>query len=289
MFLKGVALVLEGGGARCAYTAGILDYFVEKNLQFPYVVGVSAGAITGANYIGGQYRRFLSRIMDQKDAAGKEEGYVGGRLDMNRVLTKANETLTPFDFENYMDMPIAFDIGVMDAETGEGLYFDGKSVRSSQELIRIVAASSALPGIASAVRLYGKEYFDGGYTEAIPLYQSIHRGYQKAVVILTRQRSYQKPAELLSEEKQQGLKRYPHVIRRIEGRHVDYNRTKVFLDYMESKGDVVVLAPEDPVIHSALDFDTQRMLRLYRAGYEAGKDAYIEIRKLEVQRNGWYD
>lgn len=37
-------LVLEGGGIRGVYTAGVLEYFMEKKLYFPYVIGVSAGA-----------------------------------------------------------------------------------------------------------------------------------------------------------------------------------------------------------------------------------------------------
>ncbi|EOO35587.1 hypothetical protein IIU_02198 [Bacillus cereus VD133] len=42
--MKNIGLVLEGGGMKGLYTAGVLEYFMEKNLFFPYVVGVSAGA-----------------------------------------------------------------------------------------------------------------------------------------------------------------------------------------------------------------------------------------------------
>ena len=54
--MKNIGLVLEGGGMKGLYTAGVLEYFMEKNLFFPYVVGVSAGACMGATYLSRQKR-----------------------------------------------------------------------------------------------------------------------------------------------------------------------------------------------------------------------------------------
>ena len=51
------ALVLEGGALRSLYTAGVLDMFMEKNIEFSCVIGVSAGALTAANYISKQKYR----------------------------------------------------------------------------------------------------------------------------------------------------------------------------------------------------------------------------------------
>ncbi|MEH7745218.1 patatin-like phospholipase family protein, partial [Neobacillus drentensis] len=52
-----VGLVLEGGGMRGVYTAGILEYFLETQLFFPYVIGVSAGACNAASYLSKQKGR----------------------------------------------------------------------------------------------------------------------------------------------------------------------------------------------------------------------------------------
>lgn len=41
------ALVLEGGGMRCVFTAGVLDCFMEEEITFPYVIAVSGGSING--------------------------------------------------------------------------------------------------------------------------------------------------------------------------------------------------------------------------------------------------
>ena len=46
-----VGLVLEGGGMRGLYTAGVLDAFLEAGIKVDGVVSVSAGALFGVNYL----------------------------------------------------------------------------------------------------------------------------------------------------------------------------------------------------------------------------------------------
>ena len=50
-------LVLEGGGMRGVFTSGVLDAFMKHEVEFPYVVSVSAGACNGLSYISRQPRR----------------------------------------------------------------------------------------------------------------------------------------------------------------------------------------------------------------------------------------
>ena len=58
--VENVSLVLEGGTFRTVYTAGVLDAFMEENLYFPYIVGVSAGAINTVSYVSKQPKRTLN-------------------------------------------------------------------------------------------------------------------------------------------------------------------------------------------------------------------------------------
>ena len=54
---RGTALVLEGGGTRGFYTAGVFEAFMDAGLMFPYIIGVSAGAANAISYISGQKGR----------------------------------------------------------------------------------------------------------------------------------------------------------------------------------------------------------------------------------------
>ena len=47
-------LILEGGGMRGVFTAGILDFFIEKGLEFDTCFGVSAGACMACSYLSKQ-------------------------------------------------------------------------------------------------------------------------------------------------------------------------------------------------------------------------------------------
>ena len=44
MHLQKTALVLEGGGMRGMFSAGVFEAFLAHQLTFPYITAVSAGA-----------------------------------------------------------------------------------------------------------------------------------------------------------------------------------------------------------------------------------------------------
>lgn len=54
---EGTALVLEGGGLRGYYSSGVMEAFMEQDMLFPYIIGVSAGAANALSYISGQAMR----------------------------------------------------------------------------------------------------------------------------------------------------------------------------------------------------------------------------------------
>ena len=49
--MKRQGLILEGGATRGVFTAGVLDYLMEQEYYFPYVVGVSAGSCNAIDYV----------------------------------------------------------------------------------------------------------------------------------------------------------------------------------------------------------------------------------------------
>ena len=65
-----LGLVLEGGGMRGIYTAGVLDFFMEQNLYTDGVIGVSAGACHACSYvskqIGRAYRTNTAYLKDKR-------------------------------------------------------------------------------------------------------------------------------------------------------------------------------------------------------------------------------
>ena len=54
-----VGLVLEGGAMRGMYTAGVLDIFLDNEMKFDGIIGVSAGVLFGVNYLSKQRGRVI--------------------------------------------------------------------------------------------------------------------------------------------------------------------------------------------------------------------------------------
>ena len=124
--LEGIGLVLEGGGMRGVYTAGVLEYFMGQDLYFPYVVGVSAGACNAVSYISKQPGRNkkvtigyivipifkLSKFITSKSIFG-----------MDFIFNELPNRLVPFDYDTFYTSSQQFAIGTTDAHTGEPIYF----------------------------------------------------------------------------------------------------------------------------------------------------------------------
>ena len=70
------ALVLEGGAMRGMYTAGVLDCFMDHDISFDAVIGVSAGALFGVNLLSkqrGRVIRYNKRLYGYQAASSGEK------------------------------------------------------------------------------------------------------------------------------------------------------------------------------------------------------------------------
>ena len=143
------ALVLEGGGLRGVFTCGVLDCFMDHGIRFPFTVGVSAGACNGQSYMSGQRGRAKASNIDA-----------------------------------YFANPDRFVMVTTNCLTGKAEYFEEKS--SSKRVMDIVRASSSLPFVSPVAYVDGVPMLDGGIADSIPVEFTMSQGYEKLVVILTR-------------------------------------------------------------------------------------------------------
>ena len=98
-------LILEGGGMRGVFTAGILDFFIEKGLEFDTCFGVSAGACMACSYLSKQkgrgYHTFTD-YMDNPEYCGiKSLIKTGDYFGTDMIYRKIPEELNPYDYDTY--------------------------------------------------------------------------------------------------------------------------------------------------------------------------------------------
>lgn len=262
-------LVLEGGGLRGVFTCGVLDYFMDNGIRFPFTIGVSAGACNGLSYMSGQRGRAKASNIDLMD----KYHYVGFKylftqkciMDFKLLFEEFPEKIIPYDYDAYFSNPDRFVMVTTNCITGKAEYFEEKT--SSERVMDIVRASSSLPFVSPISYVDGIPMLDGGIADSIPVEYAMNQGYEKLVVVLTRNRGYRKKAGSMPLAKAV-YRKYPALQKALSERNAIYNRTMDLIERLEDEGRITVIRPLKPVDVSRMEKDTDKLRALYQEGYD---------------------
>ena len=189
-----VALVLEGGSFRGQFTAGVLDVLMEAGVEIPAVYGVSAGALNGVNYkshqIGRANRINLAFCNDNRFMGVASFASTGSIVGYDFIFNDVQDRLDPFDSETFDASPIEMYAVATDMLFGTAAYLSVKSAVLDLDAVR---ASTSLPLVTPPVEIDGHKYVDGGVADSVPIEHVLEEaGFDRAVVIVTQDRSYEK-------------------------------------------------------------------------------------------------
>ena len=273
-------LVVEGGGMRGVYTAGVLDYFMEKNLYFDDCYGVSAGACHISSYVSKQIGRSmkvtLDYINDKRYCSINSLIKTGDMFGVEMLYDLIPNKLELYDYDTFNKFKGNFYSVVTNCNTGKAEYMKIKDMKKD---IIAVRASSSLPLLSRIVEINGKEYLDGGITDSIPIKKSIKDGHKKNVVILTRDKTYRKSKPKFLSFFKLKYKKYPNLVKAIENRYKMYNETLDFIEEEKAKNKVFIIQPKLPVKISRIEKDKDKLKALYNQGYEDAKEIYEDLMK----------
>lgn len=262
-----MGLVLEGGGMRGVFTCGVLDYFMEHGIEFPYIVAVSAGACNGLSYMSHQMGRAkYSNIdmMEQYHYIGlKYLWYQHSILDQHLLYELFPNELVPFDYEACFSNPTRFEMVTTNCVTGRACYLEERS--DKERLIAIAKASSSLPYVCPITYVDGRPMLDGGIVDSIPVMRAVGQGYERNVVVLTRNRGYRK-SESDIRIPHFIYTRYPRLRVVLSRRCRAYNEQLEMVERMEDEGRIIVIRPEAPVRVNRIEKDTGKLQALYEEG-----------------------
>ena len=269
------ALVLEGGGLRGVFTCGVLDFFMDHGIRFPFTVGVSAGACNGLSYMSGQRGRAKASNIDLME----KHHYVGVKylftqgciMDFKLLFEDFPERIIPYDYPAYAANPDRFVMVTTNCLTGKAEYFEEK--HDTSRIMDIVRASSSLPFVCPIAYVDGEPMLDGGIADSIPLQRARELGFDNNVVVLTRNKGYrkpQKPTKVLPFF----YDNYPALCQTIRNRNSVYNQQISLIERLEDEGSLTVIRPQKPIFVDRMERDTRKLLALYDEGY-ACADAVI--------------
>jgi len=281
--MKDVGLVCEGGGLRGIYTAGVLDYFLDIGLEFPYLVGVSAGAIYPASYISRQKGRTLEiqrrYIKDPRYMSFKNLIKTGNLFDPEFAYYRMTKELVPFDYAAFKTSKTIYKIGTFNCLTGSTHYYSKEDFTHVDEAVTALLASGSIPFLSKEVVIDGVPYLDGGIASPIPLHQSITDGNKKHFIILTQPGSYKKYPLKYRRFTEIFYRRYPHVAKALINRHNIYNDTLEDIKTLKNKGEAYIIKPSRTIGVGRLERNVSKIEELYRLGYEDAKREYSDIIK----------
>lgn len=273
--VENMGLVLEGGGMRGIFTCGVLDYFMDHNIWFPYVIGVSAGACNGLSYVSrqkGRARRSNIDILEEfRYVRLKYMFSQRNIMDFKLLFDDLPNRILPYDYATYFHSSTRFVMVTSNCLTGKAEYMEEKS--SPQRLLDICRASSSLPFVCPVTWVDNIPMLDGGICDSIPVKRAIEEGFSRNVLVLTRNKGYRK------DEKEIKVppffyRKYPLIRKSLAIRNKKYNETMDMIDRMEDEGTAIVIRPEQPMQVGRIEKDIQKLKDLYEEGVACARKLF---------------
>lgn len=270
-----VGLILEGGGQRGIYTAGILDYLMDAGIRIGYVIGVSAGAACATAYLSGQkgrnYNVFISSAGKRKYLSLLNYFTQGSVFGLKYVFDELPNKTIPLDYESADRAGMEFWVVSTDCRTGRPHY---KKVDNLKNCMRYLMASSAIPLVSRMYRLDGELLLDGGASDSIPIKKSISDGNDKNIVVLTKNAGYRLKEPSWTSRFLANLLYHKHPAFRdvLLERHRDYNASLDLTLRLEREGKALVLRPSKPLAVGKFEKNRETLIGLYQNGYEDAKE-----------------
>lgn len=261
-------LVLEGGGLRGLFTAGVLDILMEQNIKVDAIIGVSAGALFGINYLSKQ----PGRVIRYNKKYGNDKRYMGfhsllttGNI-MNKefCFNKLVKELDPFDFETYKKSKTKLYAVVTNVDTAKAEYIPITDLNDSVQM-EYLRASGSMPLVSKIVNVDGHKYLDGAVADSIPVLKAIDMKYDKIIVVKTRVDNYSMPHKKRPYAKL-WYRKYPKFLKAFINRDVMYNETLKTIDKLDKDKKIFVIKPSREIKISRVEKDPNIMDLQYNLG-----------------------
>lgn len=282
VFVPDIALVLEGGGMRGAYSAGVLDALYDEGIKFGAYAGTSAGATHLCNYLSEQRdRNFRLDTIHSQDKRYMSLGNwlrTGNYFDLKFCYHTVPEEIDPFDYDTFAKnaAETPFYAAASNVETGGAEHLLVRDLRTDMDAIR---SSSSLALASSMVHYQGKKMFDGNTADSIPFEFMDSIGYKKQVVITARHLGYTKTPNKLVPLYKLVYGRYPKFVEAVANRHIRYNKCLKTLAAWEKEGRSFVFRPSVNMKIGRVEKDAAKITALYALGLKDAREHMDQLKK----------
>ncbi|NLD81746.1 MAG: patatin family protein [Smithella sp.] len=278
---KKSALIVEGGGMRGIFAAGILHAFGNKGFDpFDLYIGVSAGACHLASHLAGQNSRNFDitlRYSLSRQFINPWRFLKGGHLmdlDWMWEQTIKNYRLDLKQIEEKLQTQKKdYLIVATSMETGGPLYLH-PDINTLEHYLKV---SSSLPILyRKEMDVKGEKATDGGISDSIPVREALRRGATDITVIRSRSAGYvKKESPIVLAVFSWYFRKYPRLIEAFRQRADRYNAAVAFINNPPSGVCIAQLAPPDALEIGRTTKNEATLRKAYKAGIDYG-NRFIE-------------
>jgi predicted patatin/cPLA2 family phospholipase len=263
-----LALVVQGGGTRGAYAAGVLDVLMKNGIRADAVYGTSAGALTGVNYVSEEPGRakkvFLAMTKDRHFINPLNFITKGSIFNFNELFFELPKGPIPFDSKEFFGSKTEFYACATSCLTGQAVYFS----KLDPEFWNGLAASASLPLATKPTFVHGVPYLDGGLVDSIPVQKALADGADKVIVVLTRSEGYRKgkmkkKAYFLAKSM---YHKYPELLKAYKAAPDVYNAEMDFIDKAAKEGKIFAIYPSIPPVIGHAERNSRKVFALINEG-----------------------
>lgn len=274
-----IGLVLEGGAMRGIFSAGVLDVFLDEKLHFDGIIGVSAGALFGVNYLSeqrGRALRYNLRFLNDPRYMGWRCWLTSGDIVSKKfAYYQVPFQYDPFDNEKFKQADTDFYATVTNLATGRAEYLKIDDVFAQMETLR---ASASMPFVSKIVEVNGQKYLDGAIADSIPVHQAQTMGFDKIVVVLTRPQDYRKsPSPAIFSRLRYA--RFPQFAQAIQNRYAVYNTQVEEILQLEREGKIFVIRPSQDLAIKRIEKDPQKVQAMYDLGVRDAQQSLAQLKQ----------
>lgn len=261
-------LVLEGGGMRGQFSAGVIDCLMDNGIVCRNAIGTSAGSLAASYYAAGEIGRAcyinLKYAGDPRYFSMNNFARTGSAMDVEFMFHTIPDVLEPFDYDGFDRSPISVTAVSSNIESGEADYH----TLSDSHDTRYLVASCSVPLISKIVEVDGKKLLDGGNCDSVPLlYAMLRWPESKKIVVLTHDAGFVREPNKTMALYRAVYHDYPYFVERAAHRHFEYNRTYRRVARLHAEGKVFCIQPAVPVTISNMEKDREKLFDLYEQGY----------------------
>lgn len=277
-----VGLVLEGGGMRGAYTAGVLAWFLREKIEFDYAVGISAGAQHLVNYLT-KDEEYLKNIAVKIGANEFSKGLKpllkeGNLVSYDYLFDYVIKEIAPLDLAMVKASTVEAEVGVYDLQADKAIFVNTKDLDKDHKILK---AASTIPFAGKPVKINNKKYVDAGARYMIPIERSIEKNMDKHIVVTTKPESYtREPTGLLTNILLFTFyNKYKNFRKLIKDRSQIYYRQKDLVKELVKKDEALELYPSKAFNIGRFGGDVNELEDLFQTGFNDCESKRTEIYK----------